>query len=507
MSKKIIGRTENGFLSMFAILTLTTWFVAATVSANWERTATWPRFTHFRTATITYSGSQVGAADFVGRHYDVSINAGGSFYTAIKAANPSIKVLAYMTISTYRAGDTAKLRTFATANGYNLDSLYAFTYPDSSVCIKAAQAVGLPCTGDDAVMCDDNGLVRYCGWNSHRWMPKFQNPNVWEYLAWKVSTAMGSTYDGIMEDEMQIFRHYWGIHGIGWPIGGADPFQTGSRNAIEGWAGMSTTDIVDSMIILSEEGYIQEIEDSLSAHNQLRFGNPAAYGVVETGGVYTNIISQIENTGTGMLLGEGWDLRPTSTGTGRYECWRMMDTMTYSDGHAIVWMMVGTSDSTALGGWSRATFERYCCYQMAADTGHFYMMLTGSGGGIGINDFYVTDTLIKWLPAFEYNIGQPTGSRTSLGNNCYKREYSQPNSNPVVMFYRHGTSGFSTDTSIALGGNYYELQYDGTLSASTTNTASIRYCEGKVYVSAANPYTGGDDLISPAKINDLETTP
>ncbi|MCP4632970.1 MAG: T9SS type A sorting domain-containing protein [candidate division Zixibacteria bacterium] len=437
---------------------------------------------HIRTAALTYSLTDVVGADFVGRHYDIAINPSGNNYTAVKNADPDTKCLLYITMSSLRGGDYDLMQTFCNERGYNYDSM--FLWANSDVCVSAIAPAAAPCTGD--ITCTDAGnRLEHCGWTSYRHQPDFRRQSVQEYVWYKYKNFMGSAYDGVMEDECTFYYHpLWDYYS---PMM-CFPFQPskwtqGAASDVRGWNGYSHGAIRDSLMHLKQNVWLPALMDSMRAHNKMRFPNPAAYGVAGS-----DVLDDVLLTGSGILLGEGMHLRPLG-GYWNTTAWEAMDIVaTSAQGSAIVWCEIMAADSNSLGNWNRCLMERLGWYYMKADVNHFYLLITGNEIWLRHNDYQAKDSLYKWLPAFEHDVGQPLGamytaqSGTDGGGQSYTlraRDFSS-----AIVLYRNasgGNYGNSSAVTYDLGGNYRQLYYDGSLGGITTQ-ASIRNCEGKIYV-------------------------
>lgn len=446
------------------------------------------KYPHIRTAALTYSMTDNTGADFVGRHYDIAINPSGNAYQIIKSADPEIKCLRYITISTYRGDDYDLLQSFCSANNYNYDSM--FVWSTAHNCIESVAPAGQPCQGN--VTCTDNGQqLEYCGWNSFRMAPDFRRPEVWEFSIYKYLNYMGDSFDGVMEDEAIFYYHpNWNYYStmMVFPLS-PGKWGSGSASNTNGWSGYSHDAIRDSLMYLKQNVWLPMMMDSLHAHDKLRFANPAAYGVIGS-----DVIEDIALTGTGVLLGEGMHLRPLG-GAWNNEAWDIMDYVSETDGYAIVWTEIMSNDSLSLGSWSRCQMERLAWFYMKADIEHFYLLITGNEIWLRPNDYMAGDSLYKWTPAIEYDIGQPNGANYAAQSGTdpagqsytlYARDFSDG-----IVLYRPalgGNYGENTAVSFGLGGEYRELRADGTLGTPVT-MAVIRNCDGKIYV----PEGGGSN--------------
>ena len=333
------------------------------------------KFTHIRTAALTYSLTDNVGADFVGRHYDIAINPSGANYTIIKNADPQTKCLCYLTISSYRGSDYDLLNSYCSSHGFNCDSMSLWA--TNHLCIDAIAPSGPPCNGNTT--CSENGeKLEYCGWNSFRTTPDFRRPEVWQYVIYKYMTCMGTQFDGVMEDEAVFYYHpNWNYYStmMVYPFS-PSKWSAGQASYVNGWNGYSHDAIRDSLMYLKQHRWLPMMMDTLRAHGKLRFANPAAYGVLGS-----DVIEDISLTGTGVLLGEGMQLRPLG-GTWNEQAWGIMEYIAQTEGYAIVWTEIMASDSLSLGSWTRCQMERLAWYYMVADTSHFYFLKKSQKGKI-----------------------------------------------------------------------------------------------------------------------------
>ena len=477
---------------------------------------TWTHFKHIRNAAITYSASTVNVAGFVARKYDLDINPTGAFLTAIDNEGTNIKRLRYTGLSSYSSVDPPLLTAFCTDRGYDYDSMFMWVNADSTVELSGIAAAGSPCT-DGTVITTGGNPLEYCGWASYRKTPDFRRTEVWEYCIYKYFDKMGTVYDGIMEDEATFYYHpVWDYYQsmMCFPFK-PNVWVRGSPSAITGWEGYTHDEIRDSLQYLKQYGWLPKLMDTLYAMDKLRFSNPAAYGVKNS-----DVIDDCIITGTGVLLGEGMALRPLYTNF-HNAAWEVMDTIATSDsGYATVWVAIRSIDSVALGSWSRCMQERLTWYYMAADYSHFYFMVTGLESWLRPNDWgSVTDSLYKWSPLFEYDVGQPDSTRYIFASGTdgagqsytlYRRDYTRSDGKDVIMLYRRAQGsnyGSSSGVTVDLGGDFRQLQEHKepgvttyTYLDSVVNTATIRNCEGMIFIAdEATP----PDSIPPADIDDL----
>ncbi|MBD3169071.1 MAG: hypothetical protein GF307_06280, partial [candidate division Zixibacteria bacterium] len=470
-------------LTLFSIFVL----LALTINSDYAYAHKYP---HIKTAALTYSLTDEIGADFVGRHYDMAINPSGQNYTIIKNIDPQVKCLLYLTISSIRGNDYSELQQFCNQMGYNYDSM--FHWANDNVCIDAIAPSGSPCTGNTT--CTDPGSrTEFCGWNTFRSIPDFSKPEMWDWIIYKYLSKMGDRYDGVMEDEAVFYHHpNWNYYSTMMCF----PFQpakwsTGGASDMNGWEGFTHDQIRDSLLYLKQNVWLPMMMDSLRAHGKQRYPNPAAYGVMGS-----DIIDDVILTGTGVLVGEGMHLSPIlgSSYFNNAQAWNIMDTIATSEGSAILWCEINQSESLSLGSWARCQMERVCWYYMKADTQHFYFLLTGNSPEIGANDYRAGDSLYKWCPAFEYNIGQPLGSMydAASGVDPAGQAYTlnaRNFENAIVLYRKASGSNYNNSTAVTydLGGQYQQLYSDGTLGG-VTSDASVRNCEGKIYI----PYSGSN---------------
>jgi len=300
-------------------------------------------------------------------------------------------------------------------------------------------------------------------------------------------TCMGTQFDGVMEDEAVFYYHpNWNYYStmMVYPFS-PSKWSAGQASYVNGWNGYSHDAIRDSLMYLKQHRWLPMMMDTLRAHGKLRFANPAAYGVLGS-----DVIEDISLTGTGVLLGEGMQLRPLG-GTWNEQAWGIMEYIAQTEGYAIVWTEIMASDSLSLGSWTRCQMERLAWYYMVADTSHFYFLITGNEAWLRPNDYGAADSLYKWVPAIEFNIGQPSGGKyiAQTGNDPSGQSYSlyaRVFADGIVLWRgaQGGNYGANTAVPCNLGGEYRELNPDGSLGSIVT-AAVLRNCDGKIYIPAS----------------------
>jgi len=412
-----------------------------------------PAFPAIRTAALCYSLTDVIGADFVGRHYDIAINPTGANLTAVKNGGYGTKCLRYVTASSYR-GEEAQIQAFCNQFGYDYDSMFLWTTQD--VCVSAIAPAGSPCTGNTTCSMAGSKL-EHCGWTSFRTQPDFRYRGVHHYMWWKCKQEMGTAYDGVMEDECTFYYHpLWDYYA---PMM-CYPFQpskwvNGNSSHIKGWEGYTHDQIRDSLMYLKQNVWLPALMDSMRANNKMRFPNPAAYGVAGS-----DVLEDVVLTGSGLLLGEGMHLRPLG-GYWNNVAWEAMDVVASSEqGYAIVWCEIMAADSAALGSWKRCLRERLGWYYMKyAD--NMYLMITGNEVWLRHNDYQAKDSLYKWSPMFEHDLGDPLGDCYYIDDYTLVREFEDG-----YVYYRpvSGNNYFDART-YQLDEECYPLLDDGTLGS------------------------------------------
>jgi len=459
---------------------------------------TWTRFKHIKTAVMTYSASADSLSGFVARKFDLAVNPTGSFLTlwqdsaAYYGTTP--KCIRYMTTSSFRPsidfdGGSMSVQQFCTETGNSLSDMWYNVDEDSTVELNLTW-VNAAC-GTETSNGGDSLLI--CIFGSQRVDPDLRNQCVWDWYYWKAKKEMGSTYDGVVEDEACVMYHYdsdpncngfWSF-----PIrdDGGEWVQ-GSPAAIEGWDNMTHDEIRDSLIYLKRNVFLPKLMDSFYVNDKMRFPNAASYGVV--GG---DILEDVYYTGSGVAYGEYMWNRPLSANYAAVT-WQFMDSMAYYDtGYAKISLSIDGRDTVAEGGLARCQMNRLTYYYMAADYEHcFFQLINQSSNANSFTKGWQKEWL--WFDAIEYDVGQPDSARyvcttgtdgASQSFDMYRRDYTKTGDTDIVILYREyngSNNGSASAVTYQLGGNYKQLNTDGTFGETVTSVA-VRNADGVIMVA------------------------
>lgn len=463
-------------------------------------------------ATLTYGGTLTSYASIIGRKFDLIVNAGDAFKTALEATDPNVGQISYLTISTLRGSDSTNWAAFAASRGYNYDSGFIWAAGGSN-CLNSIAPSGAPCTG--ATTCTSPGAkMSFCSFNTYRNWPNMRYVGMQQFTIYKV--LQGSYNKGIMQDEATFFfqdtlTHY-GTNSQWFPAD-INYWVSGSAAQTNAWVGSGLThiQIEDSLIRIKRNTWLAELMDSLSAHGKQTYSNGAAYAQERS-----DLVGDAAILGSGLLFGEGMDMAMHNATSSAYPAmtWRIMDSLrtggrNWQNSNAIIWLHIDVTDTLAMAAVdgttamkSRLAQERYAWYMMAqTPLKTFLFIALNWGGNAHINGWTGlsgTDSLFKFCPSMDAPLGAPSGIRSVLsqgtGGIVYQRSYT----NGKVL-WRDGTGGnlgAAGAITVALGATYYPVNYDGTYGT-PTSTASIRNGEGLVFITSTSSATGTLSIDNP----------
>lgn len=473
-------------------------------------------------ATFNYGGTAynpLAMAPFIGRTYDLLVNPGESFEDSVTVVDPNIGKLNYLTLSTFlqSSADVTSWPTFAATRGYNVDSGYMWAN-GSTVCLNAVAPNGAPCTTTETNVCSGSGnRIELCGWNTMRYMLNYRYVGMQQYIIYKV--LQNAQNKGIMQDEAcyvwQDTLTHSGSNSPWFPF--ASGYATsGSGTTTNAWtgSGLTNTQIADSLIHLKRSGWLAELMDSLQAHGQQIYSNGAAYGRTTS-----DLAGDMAILGAGILAGEGMNVSFNKSQGAFYptQLWTFMDSIRtggreWQNSQAIIWTDIDAGDTVtltaidgALGMKRRLAQERYAWYMMAQTPLRTFLHITLNWAGNGHQNGWnlPTDSLFKFCPSMNANLGAPVGGRATHATGTdgagqtytiYRRTFA----NGIVLWRgTNGTSyGTTSATTVALGATYYPVNYDGTYGT-PTSTASIRNGEGLVFLTSTSSATGTLSIDNP----------
>lgn len=504
------GRRSYRFLTFV-------WVVLAFVLAVTPAHATFPKHNWIRTAAITYGLTDSIAGYFIGRKYDLVINPSNTAYgsrsgvlDAIKRGDPATKCLVYATVSSYRAeSDLADLNEFCALKGYGVDSFF-IKATLGTVGLRDIQPIGAPCSATGVTNTLLGGFVQFCGWTtSGRREWDYTKKHVRDFQVWRAAKYASNGMNGIMEDENYTLMHDNQLDAPGNAMAFphcSDRWALGTWALCAPWAGKTHAQVRDSLIKLKQNDWLKRIGDTLRTLGGFWIANSVTYGTIKSdkGG-------DLKKTGTGLFPMEN-NLAPFIYGQmWNNETWKIMDSINVWDtGYAVIWNVIMPQESVSLGSWSRAQMERLSWYYMAHDPDRTYFMLTGNWPGplLRPNDYVAGDTAYKWIGAAEVNIGRPLANRfvVASGNDpagqayqMYRRDFTNGS-----VIYRQANGGNYSGTSAvtySLGGTFYNVNANGTVSSTPITSIAIKNCDG--IILSKTPGSAPSDVTAPSAVASL----
>lgn len=504
------GRLGSKFCAVLSLV------VAVALMAS-SAHATFPKRNWIRTAAITYGLTDSVAGYFIGRKYDLVINPSNTAYgsrsgvlDAIKRGDPATKCLVYGIASSYRAGsDLEDLTQFCGLYGYGTDSFF-IKVNTGSVGLGDIQPIGAPCSATGVTTTSAGGFLQFCGWTtSGRREWDFTKKHVRDFQVWRAVKYATNGMNGIMEDENYTLMHDNQTDAPGNAMAfphNVGQWKAGSWTQCGPWAGKTHAQVRDSLIKLKQNDWLKRIGDTLNKLGGFWLANSVTYGTIKSdkGG-------DLKKTGTGLFPMEN-NLAPFIYGQlWNNETWKIMDSINVWDtGYAVVWATIMPQESLAVGSWARCQMERLTWYYMAADPQRSYFMLTGNWPGplLRPNDYIAADTLYKWVKAADVDVGLPLANRFTVasgtdpagqGYTIYRRDFGK-----ASMVYRqaNGTNYSGTSAvSYSLGGTFYNVNANGTVSSTPITSVSIKNCEGLIL--SKTPGSTPSDVTPPSAVASL----
>jgi hypothetical protein len=525
--------------------------VVAVSALTWCSEVSARKLPHIQTSALAYSASDNSAAKWFATHYDMLISGPQAFVDSMQRYDSAMIHLNYILYSSLQIGnginqtipsvDSLMLVSFCTLKGYNPNDFVIHCGPTDTVIIQSGWPG--PAIVDTTL---PNRWVKFYDWNGKRYAPDMRNPHMGEWWWYRYTRfkANDPTIDGVMEDEAacisnsqyggpilssQLFpwgrERNWYNPATGtfvllpiWLKG--TPKSVGWGTAYNGLTDAIIGSISDS-IVRAKWSWIGAVSDSFSTHGQYFFRNPAAYyDNYNPGAGRTYQPNDFEgdqfkgSKRVNHLLGEGCYLTPSINTSRNLQYLGYVQQIVDSGAQCVLWVMIYKQDTINLASLSRAQMERLSYYYMAADPNLTWFCLTGNEptpAGLSLpNDFQIRDTLIRWWPALQYNIGLPLADYFSAATGTdpagqsytiYRRDYANAS---VLWRPSSGSTWGSTSTATYnLGESFRPLNANGTMGAAVTSVG-IRNCEGMILVRTGAAPT---DTIPPATINDLGVLP
>ncbi len=500
------GNNVKLFYSYFALFVFALLTCASSVMGqSWMVSTDWSNNQHIRTATITYSASDLAALPFVGRNYDLVINPNAMMANSLRKYNPDIKLLKYVTLSSIRSEDLSAIPSFASQRGYG-DSLFYHWVSGDSVVVYGSGGL----CNETITRSYRGQRIQFCGWTENRYLANFTNEETQAYFRWKAFNSMGSTYDGVAEDEA---HYYTGANHMMFPFRatGSDELkwiEGTTVSDVQDWEGYTYEQARDSLKKLRVNpakgtGWLKAFCDTLYAEEKMHLANVTNYGIIHPS---TDPWLGTKEFGMGATLFETCSSPVYLSMWGSY-IWTYMDSIiSWDTGYAVVFLTVYDDEATILGTLDRCQMERLTFYYMAAVPERFFFMLVGNSATHPPGDYKVADTTFKWFNAINHDVGYPTAQRYVIASgtdgagqayNLYRRDYT----NALMLYRMKGGSNYGDASGVSynLGSNFQELYADGTLGPIVTS-ALIRNTEGKIFIPEGSSII---DTIPPDSIDDL----
>lgn len=241
----------------------------------------------------------------------------------------------------------------------------------------------------------------------------------------------------------------------------------------------------------------REVRDTLHNADIWAADHKKKYLSYNFGNYHKTILENPDSSGCDLVHYEyGWDpVFCNNASVHRLENLYTRDSLAASRGATYFWSSVPRTSygqgSTTL---RSAMYNNLCFYLAARSDSTWFFIRPSSGNAYGafLNPGF--DTL-AWIPAMEYELGWPaqhyqlaaSGASPDLNGGTYKvwsRQY------PYGVVFIRPVDGFdakwgsqSTPVTVSLGGNYRQLQTDGTLGAVVTQI-SLRGAEGAIMLPA-----------------------
>lgn len=521
MPKLQLYKTNKLIIVPYLFIVVFGAFLADMVQAN--------KHDHVQTAALVYSSTNVNNASFLARKIDLLINPTNDLYDRARNVDTNFTALDYTTFSSFIFGsDTLWLADFCNQRGYDDSTFYMWADEDTIILISQGVTCVTP-PGEKITM---------SSWGHYRYVLDGRNEHLGEWIWYNIVRDIGThgsrNYRGVMEDEAFLLKH--SLYGQTAAML-TFPFHTnmwvkGTPSDAEGWDDYNSisisefAEIQDSLIYLKHEAFdwASELSDSLEANNYLFFRNPANYMCWHdwpAPATYGNPPPDYETEGykgLGSLLGEYVWLRPTGGATlgTQLQYLRMMSDYADSGTTSIMWVYIIPSDSVALGSWRRCQYERLCYYYMAADPQKTWFMITRNEGLFHPNAWQqLSDTLWRYTPLLEVNIGQPIAdsgyysiqSGTDGSGQSYTIRSRDFSNAKVLWRFQNGSNyGNSSAVTLDLDQDYYLADENGNVSANPVSQVSIRNADGLILLKSLDSIIVPIDTIPPDSIDDLGQT-
>ncbi len=336
-----------------------------------------------------------------------------------------------------------------------------------------------------------------------RMAPNFQNSRLRkaykEYITHIFSPA-GSSYwpdrtgywDGVYFDNY----NHTNLQGAGLVSGGL-VVETGTNPAnLLTYASQTFADWGWSQMLM----FGREVRDTLQLADLWSIDHKKKSLAYNFGNYHKSVLENPDSSGCDLVHYEfAWDpVYCNNSSTHRLENLYSRDSLAASRGVTFFWSSVPRTTYGALGSTTlrQAIYSNLCFYLTARTDSTWLFIRPASGNAYGAFSNPNFDTL-AWIPAMGYELGWPaqhyqlaaSGAAVDQSGGSYKvwsRQY------PYGIVYVRPVDGFdakwgsqSTPITVSLGGNYRQLQTDGTLGTVVTQI-SLRGGEGAIMIPATS---------------------
>lgn len=479
-----------------------------------------PKRSWVQLAGITYQNTITGTDaqrmyDKLG-YYDMLINPGGTVKSTFRQLNPNGAVINYLKASSMFSpnsifNELPTVTAWATSKG--ISAPYGFIYrPTANVTLRTIGADNLP----HIVNTLAGNYLEFFFWADFRYAFDLRDTNLLGFYVHRARQTIGAD-DGVMEDE--ALGSTGGQGRVALPGCEPPPLSnfTAGTYADLGWGSLTETQVADSLSRFLTNWWYPRFSDSIyNMGDKFYFKNYAAYFYMtdsaslfepsdapnDWNARYVPNDQERQNyvghKNINLLLGEYCGL--TCAGFSRqWQYLGYMNQLVDSGCRAILWCgpqySIGAQFpgpynlDIANYGKERAFRNQYCYYLMAAHPTKTWWLCVSNQAQ---TTMWPGDTIIQ-RGIVEYNIGTPLAKFTEPApvNSFHhylrlKRRYS----NAVVLFTNNGPTGFTydltADTSTYHCTGFYEVQDNGSLSATSVTSIALSSVDGRIMV----PNTG-----------------
>jgi len=477
-----------------AIIFVLTLLIVGTASANF------PENPSIRTFQLTYSLSDSLGIDDASKSFDYLLNPNSVYRPIAEAADSTTKFGVYG-LKTIRSSDFQLIEDWNDDNPcYDKDSLFLYNTSEDTIVIRAIAPSASPCTDFYATVTTLPGdSLQTCTWSSLRYPPDWGYEGYWSYHWYYCKEKMGDDYDLFLCDEdapVGIYKSDWYCANnpyFPFDIRGTNKWVQGHPSDVQGYSGMSSTVIVDSIKSLKSY-YLPMIDSTFDTNGKEYIGNPVTYGLMSSDVFYIDMVE----AGLSLLLGEQAFTRPldprSRKQTNNIE--DMVDSCIALDNGSRCWLLVGltTPDTTTLG-LDRAYTEILTWYYTIGSKDH-----TVLGVYDGDNDYPYSKRTMRRQDINFVDIGDPDGERyvTKSGTDgvgqsytIYQRNYTHIDGSDttkyIVLHREKSGSNYSSSSGVTVNlvggmgicGSCFEIIHaDTSKTVLAQSQVNIKNCEG-----------------------------